>query len=404
MRAFQFTLCTLLCLLLPAMAWAGFTETLPQGTFLFDIGYVHSVVENRWDDDGELVPLIDPIERYEPGAGKQGILVPQVRAELAMIAPQVYYGILDNLLFGFGVPIMLYSDVDPRFEWERGDYQWNLGRSYSEDDFWQWAGSMGQPEPQPWRGNEGTLGDVLLGLRFRYSDYWSWFDKHDMALAMMLIGALPTGTPPDPELVITAGTTSWDLHANGEFGIHLSYDKFFKKSLDNRLTLGFEVFYEFFFPREYESSTGEENPLMLTYRPYVGKRYTIDGGDFSGFSVQTDIVPWRGRARQTWLTRSNPDMAANLPPLLTLTLRYTFTHLQQTDWQSNSEIWDWEREKLWKPGYKNILFGQVAFSLLRLGIPLQPYVAYRNLTWIPGKNARAPNVLLAGTKAILKFW
>jgi len=59
---------------------------------------------------------------------------------------------------------------------------------------------------------------------------------------------------------------------------------------------------------------------------------------------------------------------------------------------------------MWKPGYKNILFGQASLALFRFGIPVMPYASYRNITWLPGKNTRAPNVLGLGIKAILKFW
>ncbi len=163
-------------------------------------------------------------------------------------------------------------------------------------------------------------------------------------------------------------------------------------------------FYEFLFPHEYASATGSENPLLLTNRPYVGKHYTIDGGDFAGGSAQIDVVPYKGPTLATWLSGHDLEQAKNLPPFLTLSFRYTYIDLQQTDWKSNSEIWDWEREKLWRPGYKNMLFGQATFSLLRVGVPLQPYVAYRNLTWIPGKNSRAADAVTAGLRLPLKFW
>ena len=404
MRQASAPLLILALLILPCAAFAGFTETLPAGTWLVDIGFVMSDLNSKWDNENKRVPLIDDLKQFEPGAGIQGILKPEARAQLGVLVNQLHYGVFDNWLVGVGIPVLAYTKVDPKFNWEKGDYQWNLGRPYSEEDFWQWAGSMGQPKPEKWEGNKGVLGDIQLGLRYRFTDKSEWFRDKGLAMAVLLMGALPTGSQPDPEEVISAGTTSWDLHANGDLGIHLSMDKFFKESLDDRLTLGFEVFYEALLPHRYTSPTGEISPLMLNFRPFTGKHYTIDGGDFSGFSFQTDVVPFKGPALATWLVKGDTSQAEKLPPLLTLSLRYTFNHLQQTDWNSESPIWDWDRERLWRPGYKNILWGQMVVSLLRVGAPIQPYVAYRNLSWIPGKNARAPDVLMMGTRVLLKFW
>ncbi len=385
-------------------ALAGFTETLPKGAFLLDTAWIMSHLDSRWNDRGEAVPLIDETKRYEPGAGKQGILKPKAVADFGIFAVTLQYGILDNLSFGVGLPIVMYTRVDPNFEWEEGDYQWNLGRPFSDEDFWVWAETMGQSKPEPWDGNHGVAGDVQLGLRYRFTDGSVWCRKAGMAGAFMITGALPTGRQPDPEEAISAGTTSWDLHSNGELGFHVGADKFFPGSLDGRLTLGLDLFYEFLFPHTYVSPEGRKNPLLLNYRPYTGKYYTIDGGDFSGFSFQTDVVPWKGEARATRLSNNSQKEAEKLPPMLTLSFRYTFTHLQQTDWESDSAIWDWEREKEWLPGYKNFLYGQATLSLLRVGVPVMPYVGYRNLSWIPGRNARAADVLTLGTRIIMKFW
>ena len=87
-----------------------------------------------------------------------------------------------------------------------------------------------------------------------------------------------------------------------------------------------------------------------------------------------------------------------------LCLRYTYTHLGQSDWRSNSAIWDWEREKLWLPGYKNTLFGRLSISLLRLGAPLMLYIGYRNQSWIGGRNTRAADAIFAGIQVPARFW
>ena len=70
-------------------AHAGFTETLPKGTFLLEEGFMHAALDNAWDNDGNLGPIIEEIERYEPGGSLQGIIRPKVEAS---------YDILVNLL------------------------------------------------------------------------------------------------------------------------------------------------------------------------------------------------------------------------------------------------------------------------------------------------------------------
>lgn len=397
-------LIALAVVLLPATVWAGFAETLPQGTWLLDMAYLRSELDSKWNNRGQRVPLIDEIKRYEPGAGSQGVLKPDAQATLNIMALQMMYGIFDAWSLGFGVPIMISTVVDPRFSWEEGDYQWGLGRSYSEEDFWVWAGSMGQPKPGRWEGNKGVLGDFQIASRWRFTDSFKSFRDAGVAMALLVGAVIPTGRQPDPEEVVTAGTTSWDFHSNGDLMFHVGVDKYFEKSLDGRLTLAVDVFHEIFLPKTYEAPVGSKNPLMLNFAPFTGKHYTIDGGDFTGYSLQADIVPIKGPALGTWLVKGDAAKAEALPPLLTLNLRYTYIHLMQSDWESDSKIWDWDREKEWRPGYKNMLWGQAVVSLLRVGLPLQPYVNYRNLTWIPSKNCRAPNVYGVGTRLLMKFW
>jgi len=389
----------------PSPAQAGFTETLPKGLFLVDESYVYSWIDSCFNDEGDLVALVKPIERYEPGGPKQGSIIPVPEAKFNVLVTQIQYGLVDSLSLAIGIPVLLSTTVDPHLGWEPGDYQWTLGRAYTEEDFWEWAASMGQPKPGVWKGNEGALGEIVLGLRYRFTDRYNWFQKNELASSVMLFGLLPTGSNADPEEILSVGTTMWDLHTMGDVGIHVGFDKFFKKSLNDRLTLGVEGFYEALLNRELDTPTGEKHPLLITFDPYVGPTYDVDPGDFAGASFEINLVPWKGPARATWLTKGNLEEAGKLPPIMTFTFRYTYVHLGQTDWESDSDIWEWkDREEMWRPGYKNFLHLQVLFSFLRLGVPLQPYVYYRNLTWLPGKNARATNVLAFGLRAPVKFW
>ena len=391
-------------LLLSRTAHAGFTETLPEGAFMLDVSYNHSWLNKAYDNDGNAGPLIDKLKRYEPGGGLQGILTPNARVQYSILIPQLQYGILEDLSVGVGVPVVLFTKVEPRFEWEEGDYQPQLGRTYNEEDFWKFAESMGQPRPGDWTGNRGKLSDIFLGARYRWTHRIGWFRRVGLASSMMIMGAMPTGSQKDPEEVVAAGTTMWDLHSQGELNFHLAVDKTFEEALDGRLILGLDCFYEILFPHSYKTPEGEKHPLLLNQKLFVGDTYTIDPGDFSGFSLQTDVVPVKGPAWGTWITKGDAKKAKELPPLLTLSLRYTFIHLQQSDWGSDSDLWDWDQEKLWRPGYKNMLTGAVMFSFLRLGAPLQIYASYRSLSLIPGKNCRAADVLTGGIRVPVKFW
>jgi len=196
----------------------------------------------------------------------------------------------------------------------------------------------------------------------------------------------------------------WDLHSMGELGFHLSLDKDFGGPLTGRLKLGVDVFYEFLFKHSYATARGVKNPLLMTYAPYVGDHYTLDPGDFSGVALQLEAVPFYGPALATWIVGHDAAAAERLPPMLTVLVRYTFTYLGQSDWESNSAIWDWEREKLWLPGQKNTLWAKLTVSLLRVGVPLQIYFAYRNQSWLAGQNSRAADVYSCGLVLPAKFW
>ena len=396
-----------LTLLSASQLYAGFTETVPQGMFIIDESIILSEVSGAWDNEGNLGPIIKGDQRYEPTTGELlGTLTPNVEAKFNILVNMLQFGILDSLTAVMAIPVVLSSEVQPNFTWEPGDVIAQYGRRFETiDDFWAYASGYGQPEITDWSGNEGVLADIVLGMRHRFTDWFPWFRNHGLAGALTIYGALPTGTVPDPEEIVAAGTATWNLHFQGELGFHGSVD-YLLPYLDDRVTLGVDVFYEMFFKKEYTTPTGTIHKILLIDQHLeAGDTYTVNPGNFVGVSAQVDIVPYKGPALATWLSGGSKEKAEKLPPLFTFTFRYTYTHIGQSDWQSNSALWDWEdKEEIWQPGYKNILTFLGTVSLFRLGVPLQIYGGYRNQNWIPGKNFRAASVATAGFRVPLKFW
>jgi len=313
-------------------------------------------------------------------------------------------GILDNFNFGLGIPIILNNTVDVEFGWEPGDYQWNLGRPYSAEDFWQWAASMGQPKPESWEGNQGTPSNIVFGGRLRWTDWIDWCKEAGLHSALTVFIAMPTGSPPDSEEILGAGTTLWDIQAQGDLAFHLGIDKTFPKLLDNRLRLGLDIFYEYFLPQNRRAGTGAVHPLLLNEAYYVGPWYEVKPGDFTGFAVQADVVPYRGPANKTWITGDDESKAEKLPPIITVSVGYKHTWMLQSDYTSQSDLWDWKKEKPWLPGYKNILSVSLDVGLYRVGVPLSVYGQGRSGVILPGKNTPAASVLTVGLKAPIPLW
>lgn len=384
-------------------ALARQTETLPKNTFLLDVTYSYSWVTQGFDNQSRRAPLIEPLYRYEPGGGLQGIIIPNARVNFQVLVPSIKYGILDYLTVAFAAPVVLHTEVQPRLGWISGDYYWSLGRSYSAEDFWAWAESMGQERPGVWVGNKGVLSDLVLGARYRFSHHIPALERAGWLFALTVHATIPTGRQKDPEEVASAGTTSWELHFQGDLGFHLSMDRVFR-SLKSRLNLGLDLFYEAFYERSYRSGQGTRNPLIQTQAPYVGDTYRVNPGDFAGVGVFLEGVPIVGPTLRSWLTRRDPGGGSGFPPLLTVGVGYVFTLIQQTDFKSNSKLWDWTQERPWRPGYKHRLILDVQISFLRLGAPFMLYLSLKNLSWIPGKNMRPADVFQVGIRAPLKFW
>lgn len=394
-----------LVLLWASAASALETQVLPKSSWVFDFAYWRSTLDKQWSGDRKALSLIDDNRRYEPGGGLQGILRANPRAELDFLIIQAMYGITDRLTAAVYVPIVVRQAVSTNLSWEPGDYQSQLGRRYSEDDFWEWAGSLGQPRvPAKWEGGV-KLSDMVLGLRYLLPEF-EWMTANHFRWGATLQVALPTGSNFDPEEAVSVGTNLWELHAAGDVELHLSADKQFFVDEDglNRLNIGADVFYAFFRPRTYTAGRGLKNPLLNNIAPYVGDTYIVDGGDWLAGTLSVDVAPFYGPARASIVSGYDEKKARALPPLLSFTFSYTRVQTFQSDWQSLSPLWDYDREKFWQPGEKNILKATANISLLRLGLPVQLYARYQSGDLIPGRYSRPANVFSAGVRLVAKFW
>ncbi len=391
--------------LLALPAFAAETTVLPKGGWMLDIAYMYSWIDKQWSGDRTALPLVEEMRRYEPGMGLQGILRPRPKAEFDFLMLQLMYGITDRLSVATYIPIIMRTIISTNFEWEPGDYQSQLGRAYSLQDFWDWAGSMGQPQvPDTWVGGP-KLADIVLGARYLLPEF-EWMKEHHFRWAVTLQAALPTGTNADPEEAVSVGTSMWELHAAGDAEVHLAMDKMFWVNEHGiyRLNLGLDLFYAFMRPREYKGGYGVKNPLLNNTAPYVGDTYWVDGGDWLAGTLSVDIVPWIGPAMATFVSGNDAGRAEKLPPLLMLSISYTRIQTFQSEWYSDSPQWDYDREKYWQPGEKNILRATLTMSLLRVGAPVQIYARYQAGDLIPSRFVRPANIFSAGVRVLAKFW
>jgi hypothetical protein len=396
----------LLATVVPALAFAMETQVLPQGAIMLDVGYLRTSLDKQWSGDRKPLALIDEMPRYEPGGGLQGILRARPVAEFDFLLVQALYGVTDSLSVGVNVPILMRSTISTNLSWQPGDYQPQLGRAYSLEDFWSWAESMGQPRVADRAvDTRFRLADLVLGAKYLLPRF-EWMKANAFRWSVQLNVALPTGTNADPEEAVSVGTNLWELHAAGDVELHLAADKHFFVDEHGvyRLNVGADVFYAFFRPRQYQGGRGLKNPLLNNNAFYVGDTYWIDPGDWLAGTLSVDVAPFLGPTRASIVSGNSLEKAHALPPMLTLTASYTYVGTFQSDWQSGSKLWDWDREKLWQPGEKNIFKVTGTVSFLRLGVPLQVYASYRSQDIIPGRFTRPANVFTGGVRAVMKFW
>lgn len=389
----------------PRAAHAGLGDTLPRSMFLLDTSYVYATTNSQFDKNGKRMSLLPDTERYEAGGGLQGIIRAKPELVQKMFVVQLLYGITDRLTFGIANPISLSTTITANLGWVPGDYQPSLGRPYSEQDFWQWAKSMGQDKPAARAvSNVNAWGDTVVVLRYRLpvSD---WMAEQNLSLGVTLQGALPTGREKDPENLLEIGNTSWWLNNYGDAELHLAADwRPWWTGDVSRLTVSGEVYYAWMRTRTYVTPKGTKHPLLLTQAPYVGETYQINGGDWQVGRVQLEWVPFIGPTFGTWLAGGSVEKAEKFPPLLTLMVQYTFVNLQPSIYRSDYAIWSVDQAEFWGKGYKHIFAAQATVSLLRLGAPMMLYVRGRALDLVAGKNMRPANAVMAGMKLLLKFW
>ncbi|MBX5484862.1 MAG: hypothetical protein IRZ16_23825 [Myxococcaceae bacterium] len=392
--------------LLSASARADETQTLPRGVFLLDVQYAQSTLDKQWDGEGHAQPLIADVVRYEPGGGLQGILTAHPVVRFDWLITQLLYGVTDELTVGALLPVSLRTRIDTNLGWTPGEYQPQLGRPYSQEDFWQWAESMGQPRPAAvWEGNRGAPADLVLLARWRFQPP-AFLERIGVTPAATLMLALPTGRNADPEELVAAGTNGWEIHSYGDAEAHLSAKKalFTDTGGLERATLSADVFFAWLRPRTFETPTGARNPLLLTYQPYVGDTYVIDGGDWLGGTLTIDLALLAGPTHATRVSNGDLAQAQKLPALISLNASYTYVATGQTWWRSDSALWDYDREEAWQPGEKHIFRINGFVSFMRLGVPLQLYATYRTQELIPGRFTRPSSVLGGGARVLARFW
>jgi hypothetical protein len=394
-----------LILLSSLSAFAMETQVLPQSTWTFEFAYLGTSLDKQWSGDGKPLALVEESRRYEPGQGLQGILRAKPQAQLHVLLIQALYGITDKLTAALYVPIVLNSRVATNLSWEPGDYQSSLGRQYSEEDFWGWASSLGQPRiPAVWETGP-RLGDMILGGRYLLPQT-EWMSKNFFRWSATLQVAIPTGQNFDPEEAVSVGTNLWELHAAGDVEAHVSADKHFFVDEHGvyRLNIGMDLFYSFFRPREYRAGHGLKNPLLNNNAYYVGDTYIVDGGDWLGGTISVDATPILGPTRASIVSGGDAEKAKGLPGLLNLNVIFTRIQTFQSDWQSQSPLWDWDREKFWQPGSKNLVRATATISFLRLGAPIQIYARYQSGDLVPGAYTRPAVIFSAGVRLVAKFW
>ncbi len=362
-------------------ALAGLADTPPQGIVILETRYGNTEVDGRYDGHGVLQNLADDVNRFAPTGEFQGkITVPGVHKaqyEITTLAT----GITDWLAFAMVWPFFWEQKTELNLGWTPGDFIPEFNRQMTGDDFWAWAGSLGQPKPPDWSDVDRT-GDLLLATLVNvYREPWA-------QVTGFLFGNTFTGHKANPEILGNVGTSGFDFVTNGDIGFHLESDWRVPDSAIDRFTLSFDLFYEHYLPRTFTSPVGKYNPLIVDYAPYIGPTYKVIRGDIYGAGTTIRFDVFRGPEEPSWLTKTNPEFQKALPAVFGIQAAYTHLRAFDTKYESLSQVWDSEQEDDNKALYKHNFKFSGQLSLLRYGLPLDFVGGYMSQTLIPGHNFR----------------
>lgn len=365
-----------------APLWAGFADTPGKGVFVLDVALQNPRSRYRFDDGGQRRNLADDIVMYDPAGNRLGTISAPARHHDRVLLTQLIYGITEDWTVAVIVPYFMRTETELNLAWKPGAYAADLGRPYSEEDFWQFAESMGQRKPPDFKARN-RLGDIILG------GVASFAKTATYQTAALFFASTRTGTQADPEVLGATGTTGFELQSNGDVGLHLLGDYALVGRYGEggpRLSLGGEVFYEWFFPRRFKTAKGRLNPLMLNEGLYAGDTYLVIPGDWLGGSLGLQWTMIQGTDSPSWITAKNPQLQKTLPPLLSVQPIVKYIRFFGNRYRSDSPFFDRRQNQLHPNGFRVTARLKAALNLLRYGVPLSLYYEYADQELIPGRS------------------
>lgn len=361
--------------LAPHDARAGFADTPGKGTFVLDVSYQEPWVRQNFDGRGRTTNLNEDIVMYDPAGTPLGVISVPARHYDKVLLTQAFYGFTDAFAAGVVIPYFLESKTKLNLQWTPGAYASDLGRPYSEEDFWRFAGSMGQGKPGDFRAGK-RLGDIVLGGLYQIQK-----GKRYQTAVMGFVNTR-TGEPANPEILGSSGTTGFELQSNGDAGMHAMGDY----RLNPRISVGGELFYEWFGPRRLASARGTVNPLLSYEGRYNGGGYLVVPGDWLGGMAGASFTLLRGTDATSWITKNNPKLQKSLPPLLTAEPRLKYTRFFGNRYRSGSPYFDYVNNEANPNGFRVNVEFKASLNALRYGAPVALNYSYVNQELIAGRN------------------
>jgi hypothetical protein len=363
------------CFGLPAAAHAGMADTPGKGFIILDVSRQYARANHSLDKDGKLGNLNDDIVMYDPAGNPLGTIKVPAQHNEKVLLTQLFYGFTDKFAGGVIVPYFLESETKLNFHWTPGAYANDLGRPYSDSDFWEFAGSMGQKKPSDYK-KKNILGDVVLG------GIYSLQKTKRYQTAVLGFVNTRTGKLSDPEILGATGTNGFELQSNGDIGLHALGDYF----LNPRISVGGEVFYEWYFPRRFHNAMGKNNPLLSYEGLYAGPDYLVIPGDWIGGSTSAQFNIIRGTNEPSWITRKNPAMQKTLPNFFTVSPGIKYIRFFGNRYRSDSDFLDRKRELAHPNGYRVNSQVKTAVNFLRYGAPVSVYYILMSQELIHGRS------------------